>query len=443
MPYPQYQFGDPATTGYQQAAKAQMQKEQATPVNFDPNQLAQQAFGPAPDAPFVPAQAQPVSTLDTSALTPNAPKGPQMVEVPEQTVQMRVQTPEQKKLEARAAATADLARLDEMRAQASESTLRESAYSKASEYFEQAKQEHEQAQKELANQKLIDPMDKWGTAGKIGAAIAMGMGAYAAAFTGGRNYAIEIIDSSIKRDLQLQESEINRLGKNVDEKKNALAFAYKRFGDIEQAKDAVYAASLAGITNQVKDQIAAAKSDKAKANGSAMMSALATKQAAAAERTNEMLVTKSVRGQMMQPKETAAKAMTEAQGKAYAYVESMKQAEPIIASHENYGATISGSAAQKLPQFAMPEKAKQLAQAQEAFAEGYIRFASGANVPKAEIESTLRRAMPQPNDKAKDLEQKRAYRAQLIRSMEVVARGEQPDRGTDSNKRNQQLGFKQ
>ena len=46
MPYPQYQFGEPATTGYQQAAKAQMMKEQATPVNFDPNQLAQQAFGP-------------------------------------------------------------------------------------------------------------------------------------------------------------------------------------------------------------------------------------------------------------------------------------------------------------------------------------------------------------------------------------------------------------
>lgn len=301
MPYPQYQFGDPAVTGYQQAAKAQMQKEQATPINFDPNQLAQQAFGPAPDAPFVPVAAQPVTQLDTSALNQPAPKSPTMIEVPEQTIQRHYDPGQKARLEKEAAAM-KAAQAAELQYQASEGAVRAAAYEKSSEQFERQQQEYNQALNELKGQKLIDPMDKWGTAGKIGAAIAMGMGAYAAAFTGGRNYAVDVIDSSIKRDLQLQEAEINRLGKNVDEKKNALAFAYNRLGDIEKAKDAVYAASLAGVSDQVKDKIATMKSDKAKMHGANLEAALATKQAEAAAKTNDMIVTKTVRGQVLQPK---------------------------------------------------------------------------------------------------------------------------------------------
>ena len=403
-------------------------------------QYAQAAFGTPPDAPFVPAETQPLQVAYQQAQAQPQQAQPQFIAVPEQTVQTKVASPQAQKAEKEAQQATTLAFAAEQEAAKKEDEVRQIAYGKVQGDIEKARTEFDSAAKELEGRKVIDPMDKWGTGKQIGAAIAMGLGAFAASYSGGKNHAAEIINNSIQRDIDMQEREINRLGKNVDSKKNALAQAYNRLGDMAQAKDVVYQAALAGVSKDVESLAASAKSDRVKANALALQASVKSKMAESAQRVNETVVTNTTRAVAAGTGVEKPKPMTEAQGKAYAYVESMKQAEPILAGLEQYGATVSGAAAQKLPQFAMPAKAKQLAQAQEAFAEGYIRFASGANVPKSEIDSTIRRAMPAPGDSPKELEQKRQYRAQLIRSMEVVSRGEQPSQQQGSNLKNQ-LGF--
>ena len=60
------------------------------------------------------------------------------------------------------------------------------------------------------------------TGAKILAAISVGLGAYAAGMTGGRNYAMEIIDSAIENDIQAQKLELQQKGAAIDDKRNLL-----------------------------------------------------------------------------------------------------------------------------------------------------------------------------------------------------------------------------
>jgi hypothetical protein len=60
------------------------------------------------------------------------------------------------------------------------------------------------------------------TGAKILAAISVGLGAYAASMTGGRNYAMEIIDGAIADDIQAQKLELQQKGAAIDDKRNLL-----------------------------------------------------------------------------------------------------------------------------------------------------------------------------------------------------------------------------
>jgi len=60
------------------------------------------------------------------------------------------------------------------------------------------------------------------TGAKILAAISVGLGAYAASMTGGRNYAMEIIEGAIADDIQAQKLELQQKGAAIDDKRNLL-----------------------------------------------------------------------------------------------------------------------------------------------------------------------------------------------------------------------------
>lgn len=84
-------------------------------------------------------------------------------------------------------------------------------------------------------EKKVDPkrIFKGNTFAQIGTIIARALGAFGASLTGGPNYAGELIDLAIDRDIKIQEDEIDRLGEGA---RNALADFYRDTGNMNQAK---------------------------------------------------------------------------------------------------------------------------------------------------------------------------------------------------------------
>lgn len=273
---------------------APYQPQPASTTPAQSAQYAQAAFGAPPEAPFVPVEAQPLQVAyQQAAQQPQAQ--PQYVPVTETQVQSKVASPEAEKARQKAIAADAEAIAADKRASELESQVTQTATQKVVGEIDTAKAELNSALSELSGKKVIDPMEKWGTGKQIGAAIAMGLGAFAASYSGGKNHAAEIINNSIQRDIDMQEREMQRLGKNVDVKRNALAQAYNRLGDIAQAKDVVYQAALAGVSKDVESLAASAKSERVKANALALNSSLQGKRAEAVARTNETIVSSTTK----------------------------------------------------------------------------------------------------------------------------------------------------
>ena len=70
--------------------------------------------------------------------------------------------------------------------------------------------------------------------------------------------------------------------------------------------------------------------------------------------------------------------------------------------------------------FASPET-QQYKQAQDQFANAYLRFQSGANMSEPEIQRNLKNMMPAMGDKPEVVEQKRHAREEAIKSMGLAA----------------------
>jgi hypothetical protein len=66
------------------------------------------------------------------------------------------------------------------------------------------------------------------TGAKILAALSVGLGAYSASMTGGKNYALEIIDGAIADDIEAQKLELQQKGASIDDKRNLLNDLIKR-----------------------------------------------------------------------------------------------------------------------------------------------------------------------------------------------------------------------
>ncbi len=86
----------------------------------------------------------------------------------------------------------------------------------------------------------IDPDRKMsGVGNKIMAAVAAGLGAYAAAWTGGRNTGADLVRAAIEDDIAAQRAEIENKRDTVTSKSNELAQLHAQFGDWQRAEDAL------------------------------------------------------------------------------------------------------------------------------------------------------------------------------------------------------------
>lgn len=101
---------------------------------------------------------------------------------------------------------------------------------------------------ELGGMKVTDRRN---LAQKIGGAIAIGLGAYAATVSGGRNYALDIVNKQIDDDIAMQRSEIETKKSQITGKQNA----YQRLRDKLGDSNAAYQAVRAGYLDQVKNQL--------------------------------------------------------------------------------------------------------------------------------------------------------------------------------------------
>lgn len=104
------------------------------------------------------------------------------------------------------------------------------------------------AQEIEAESSKIQPQDFWAnksTGSKIAAAIAMGVGAYASAMTGGPNTAKQIIDQSIAQDLALQKEKYQRA-------KDRGALARSNYADLVNRLGSEEAADLTMMSNAYK-----------------------------------------------------------------------------------------------------------------------------------------------------------------------------------------------
>lgn len=292
------------------------------------------------------------------------------------------------------------------------------AYGAIKEDYDAAKKEYDNVVNEFKNAKVIDPQEKWGTGKRIAAAIAMGLGAYASAYTGGKNHAAEIINDSINRDISLQEQEIRKLGANVDLKKNALAQAYQKFGDLDQAKSALQIAALM----QAKDDIMSKAKDidnlQLQARKKDLLAGLDEKALQIAMQNQDKQVTTATQrvssGKVAQLEKTQQAPLTESQAKANVFANAMISADQGIDETGSYATTFLGAIDANLtPEFLKTEKGKIFNVRANDWKEMYLRWASGANISAEDTASTLKRAIPQVNDPASVLKAKSEERKKV------------------------------
>jgi len=123
------------------------------------------------------------------------------------------------------------------------------------------------------------------------------------------------------------------------------------------------------------------------------------------------------------------KPLTEFQGKAVAYGIAMQDASNNMKKIEDKGfnpATLKNQTSVSMAggttgNLLVSPEARQYKQAQDQFAEAYLRFKSGANTPEAEIQRNLRNMMPVIGDDRDTLNQKQNARNEAARAMAIAS----------------------
>lgn len=157
-----------------------------------------------------------------------------------------------------------------------ETQLQESEKQRQAQQLERQKAREEfaaQQSKTDAELAAAAPKDFWAdksTGAKIGAAIAIGLGAYAAGMNGGPNQALQIIQDAIKRDVDLQAAKRGAIKERAQNNQNIYQMKLQQFGDDEQARQAAQAQMLQLAKIRIDRSAAIAKSQEAKANAQAL-----------------------------------------------------------------------------------------------------------------------------------------------------------------------------
>jgi hypothetical protein len=114
----------------------------------------------------------------------------------------------------------------------------------------------DQSAKALSKQ-AIDPNRFWAnqsTGAKIGAVIGAMLGGFGAAASGGRNTAVEIINSAVERDIKAQEMAFQAARDATSAKQTAFSLAMQKYGNVDAARASARVAALDAVQAQLNQQ---------------------------------------------------------------------------------------------------------------------------------------------------------------------------------------------
>ena len=108
------------------------------------------------------------------------------------------------------------------------------------------------AQKELDGTKIDVDKAYGGAAGRIFAGLAVALGSFGASLTGGPNYAMQIVNDRINRELDAQKTELEKKKGKVTELGRMLERNERLLGDAQAARNLTLAQSYTALHNQAK-----------------------------------------------------------------------------------------------------------------------------------------------------------------------------------------------
>lgn len=161
--------------------------------------------------------------------------------------------------------------------------------------FEDVSAKYQGAQDELENTK-IDVNAAYGGAGqRILSAIAVAMGAFGASITGGPNYALQIVNDRINRELDAQRSELDKKKGKVSELGRLMQRNETLLGDATAARDLARAQTYKALADDVE---ARAKGRELTAQQAQVLAQLRTQESEARAKL-EMQLAESTAGKLL------------------------------------------------------------------------------------------------------------------------------------------------
>ena len=124
---------------------------------------------------------------------------------------------------------------------------------------------------------------KKGTGSRILAAIAAGLGAYASAMSGTKNFALEIINNAISDDIEAQKAEIALKGGVITEQRNLLSDLRRKGMSDTEAANAARVIMLKRSETMLQEKLAKSKVESVKKEGALFLKQLKNEHALALE----------------------------------------------------------------------------------------------------------------------------------------------------------------
>lgn len=120
-----------------------------------------------------------------------------------------------------------------------------------------------EAQDAYNKMEVKNPWAEMSTGSKIGAALAIGLGAYSSSINGGPNQAYQIINDAMNRDISIQMKQIEKKGQEISSQKDYLGLIRSATNDKMTQALMLKDLKLSSIENQIKGFESSAKSAEA------------------------------------------------------------------------------------------------------------------------------------------------------------------------------------
>lgn len=187
-------------------------------------------------------------------------------------------------------------------------------FQKANEATDSKIADYEKMKQDFRDTVIKDPWAERSTGAKIGAALAIGFGAFGGALTGQPNAALQIINDSINRDLQIQSKNLETKKAAVSDAIDSIKIVKDKFATRDQQLMALKDMKLESVVNQIEGLKAKTKSAEAQARADQMIGALQRDRVQNAVNLRNSMVEMQLKAQ--QPNEYFVPGLGMAQSKA-------------------------------------------------------------------------------------------------------------------------------